>query len=197
MPPSNWLCFPLPSEISLRLGLCDLITDLFFFDFYIQLLIIVFRNRRTYVKCRDYRLGFYNIFTEPKCGKHMVYRKTWKSCHKSCGDRNAPRNCKHPKMEGCYCRNGWLLDGDKCVRPKDCGCKSPMGFYLSVSTEELLVNLKLKVCILFANSVVIVLSTRTIVNPKGNWIMCLEGDKRILRSYFKVRLNTFENCCRL
>ncbi|KAK3093407.1 hypothetical protein FSP39_015221 [Pinctada imbricata] len=85
------------------------------------------RNWRTYAfkKC------------QPKCPKNSFFRWYFNSCHNSCGERTAARSCKYPKMEGCYCRGNFLLSDGKCVRPKDCGCTTPMGGYVALGDTML------------------------------------------------------------
>lgn len=40
-------------------------------------------------------------------------------------------------QEGCYCKEGMVLDGDKCVDPGDCGCNYK-GEYYTVSGSKIL-----------------------------------------------------------
>lgn len=52
-------------------------------------------------------------------------------CPQTCGF-SFKGNCTLPLAEGCKCKEGFLWDGDACVKPSQCGCTTPTGDYISV-----------------------------------------------------------------
>lgn len=51
-------------------------------------------------------------------------------------------------QEGCYCKEGMVLDGDRCVDEKDCGCNYK-GEYYTVGGSRNLYNLSFQICSLY------------------------------------------------
>ena len=45
---------------------------------------------------------------------------------------DSEKSCHLPFTEGCTCKEGFILSGDGCVKDKDCGCSSKIG-YITVS----------------------------------------------------------------
>ena len=58
-----------------------------------------------------------------KCGEDKVYRVD-ASCQKQCGEIPGQHGaCDEEPAEGCACRDGLYLLGDKCVPESQCGCE--------------------------------------------------------------------------
>lgn len=68
-------------------------------------------------------------FSAKKCRNGMVYAYKTSACQPSCANRYPV--CRGEYVEGCVCKHGTLLSGDKCVRATSCGCRFN-GMYLKV-----------------------------------------------------------------
>lgn len=64
-----------------------------------------------------------------KCPKNMVYAYNTSACQPSCSDQKPV--CTEGFMEGCVCKHGYILSGQKCVPIASCGCTFD-GMYLNV-----------------------------------------------------------------
>lgn len=90
----------------------------------------LFINCFKYIWCRKlfFLLG-------PTCNSHLNmetnFGKGIPGCPQTCGF-TFNGNCTLPFAEGCKCKSGYLWDENKCVKPSDCGCKTPEGDYISV-----------------------------------------------------------------
>ena len=58
-----------------------------------------------------------------ECKAPSVYQILASACPATCTDPNARRGCSEKPVEGCDCPDGFLLDGDNCVPPDECGCR--------------------------------------------------------------------------
>lgn len=68
------------------------------------------------------------------CPVDMVYTASGPACPPTCARRENPVTCDDIEdVETCVCPEGKILDGDKCVLPRECGCDTPEGRYISVS----------------------------------------------------------------
>nr|XP_033770388.1 IgGFc-binding protein-like isoform X2 [Geotrypetes seraphini] len=56
------------------------------------------------------------------CPKNSHYELCGPGCPATCHGLSSPMGCNLPCTEGCFCDNGFLLSGDKCVPIADCGC---------------------------------------------------------------------------
>uniref|UniRef100_A0A7M4F1K5 VWFD domain-containing protein n=1 Tax=Crocodylus porosus TaxID=8502 RepID=A0A7M4F1K5_CROPO len=56
------------------------------------------------------------------CPAHSQYDSCNTMCPLTCSTPSAPSSCSSPPMEGCFCSEGYLLSGDKCVPRESCGC---------------------------------------------------------------------------
>lgn len=51
-----------------------------------------------------------------------------KMVYKDCGSQYQPTCFNQegfeggPCQDGCFCKNGFVSDGDECIRPNECGC---------------------------------------------------------------------------
>ena len=68
------------------------------------------------------------------CGQGMVYSSCDYPCEASCNDLEGEM-CDDTSacVEGCFCEEGLVLDGDGCIEPEQCGCEED-GLYYSVSS---------------------------------------------------------------
>ncbi|XP_021352482.1 zonadhesin-like, partial [Mizuhopecten yessoensis] len=57
------------------------------------------------------------------CGKNMQFMSAVSSCPNNCVERDAETNCDMSASRvGCGCAEGFILDGNRCVLPNQCGC---------------------------------------------------------------------------
>ena len=71
----------------------------------------------------------YFNFSAKNCSQDKVYAYKTSACQPSCSNQNPV--CKLGFMEGCVCKSGTILSGDKCVPIGSCGCIYG-GIYLNV-----------------------------------------------------------------
>lgn len=78
------------------------------------------------------------FLTGPTCNSHLNmetnFGKGIPGCPHTCGF-TFKGNCTLPFAEGCKCKAGYLWDGNKCVKPSNCGCTTPEGDYISVGWQ--------------------------------------------------------------
>ncbi|XP_071838865.1 IgGFc-binding protein-like isoform X2 [Apostichopus japonicus] len=65
------------------------------------------------------------------CPEGMIYTADGPACPTTCSSRDNPIACDIPNVETCVCPDGKILDGDKCVYPRECGCITPEDTYIS------------------------------------------------------------------
>jgi len=68
-----------------------------------------------------------NSFCPLECPSGMTYKTCTKPCNPTCSDPNADR-CSIPDgvcEEGCFCEDGKVFDGEKCISKDSCGCLVP------------------------------------------------------------------------
>nr|XP_033818518.1 IgGFc-binding protein-like [Geotrypetes seraphini] len=61
-------------------------------------------------------------FCSPSCPSNTHYEFCGNGCPATCYSLSSPEGCDAPCREGCYCNNGFILSGDKCVPIANCGC---------------------------------------------------------------------------
>lgn len=67
---------------------------------------------------------------EVSCGKNMQFMSAVSPCPNNCVERDAEANCDISlSREGCGCAEGFILDGNRCVQPKQCGCMENNIYY--------------------------------------------------------------------
>ncbi|KAM4771095.1 IgGFc-binding protein-like [Rhinophrynus dorsalis] len=68
------------------------------------------------------------------CPTHSQYTECASLCPPTCNDIYASAVCDKPTacMEGCVCKDGYVLSGDKCVSLKECGCRDSKDNYYNV-----------------------------------------------------------------
>ena len=89
---------------------------------------------------KGYRADWRTVLNCPmKCGKNMKYSFVAKPCPLSCHSytRGSRKRCaagKSPR-EGCECRKGYVLSGNQCIKPEECGCKDAQGISRQLYTK--------------------------------------------------------------
>jgi len=59
----------------------------------------------------------------PQCAAGMVHMECGKACGRTCGHDSYDAECENVQcVDGCFCPDGTLLDGTKCVPAAQCGC---------------------------------------------------------------------------
>ncbi|XP_069738886.1 IgGFc-binding protein-like [Phaenicophaeus curvirostris] len=58
----------------------------------------------------------------PACPPRSHYLLNGTSCPATCGPRVLQEACDLPGVEGCFCDQGLVLSGERCVSPENCGC---------------------------------------------------------------------------
>uniref|UniRef100_A0A8C5R253 VWFD domain-containing protein n=1 Tax=Leptobrachium leishanense TaxID=445787 RepID=A0A8C5R253_9ANUR len=71
------------------------------------------------VRVRDWRS---DTFCPLSCPKNSHYELCGNGCPTTCYGLSAPVRCIAQCKEGCYCDNGFILSGHKCLPISDCGC---------------------------------------------------------------------------
>nr|XP_033818986.1 IgGFc-binding protein-like isoform X2 [Geotrypetes seraphini] len=56
------------------------------------------------------------------CPENSHFELCGPGCPSTCYGLVSSMDCEVPCEEGCYCDNGFILSGDKCVLSEDCGC---------------------------------------------------------------------------
>ena len=78
------------------------------------------------------------FFLALPCPVNSTYSICGSACPASCGDlRNGtlPLTCPGDDcVEGCFCDEGFYLEGDACLPAEECGCVYE-GYYYEVSIE--------------------------------------------------------------
>jgi hypothetical protein len=74
-----------------------------------------------------------NTISALKCGTNQIYSDHVNGCQANCVNPDSEKSCHLPFTEGCACEEGFILSGNGCVKVKECGCSSKIG-YITVST---------------------------------------------------------------
>ncbi|XP_039251867.2 zonadhesin-like isoform X1 [Styela clava] len=72
-----------------------------------------------------------------QCPSHSTYNGCSSSCQDTCFNPSASINCRNTTVEDCVCDAGYLLEGTRCVTPRECGCTKD-GLY--ISNGDIIVN---------------------------------------------------------
>ena len=56
------------------------------------------------------------------CPDNSVYSPAIVGCPRTCADPEAETQCEAIPQEGCQCKEGYVLSGEKCVIEDECGC---------------------------------------------------------------------------
>ena len=78
-------------------------------------------------------------FSEIVCSDNEEYlscarAENEKTCLSELTGESLPVQNETYCMEGCYCKEGFMADGDRCVEKDQCGCLH-MGIYYAVSQQ--------------------------------------------------------------
>ena len=68
-----------------------------------------------------------SYITALECPEHSSYTQCASACPGTCFQPEDPA-CPHICVEGCECDDGFLYDGEECVRQEECGCEGPMSY---------------------------------------------------------------------
>ncbi|XP_078509945.1 IgGFc-binding protein-like [Lissotriton helveticus] len=82
-------------------------------------------------------------FCSPSCPVNMHYEVCGNGCPATCWGLSPPPGCNALCTTGCFCNNGFILSGNKCVPEAQCGCvfkeryyKRGQEFYLDNGCKE-------------------------------------------------------------
>lgn len=56
------------------------------------------------------------------CPGGSIYKSCGTRCPSTCLNISAVDSCSSLPVEGCFCKEGYILSGDKCVPESSCGC---------------------------------------------------------------------------
>ena len=56
------------------------------------------------------------------CPGGSIYKSCGTRCPSTCLNISAVDSCSSLPVEGCFCKEGYVLSGDKCVPESSCGC---------------------------------------------------------------------------
>uniref|UniRef100_A0A6I8NET5 VWFD domain-containing protein n=1 Tax=Ornithorhynchus anatinus TaxID=9258 RepID=A0A6I8NET5_ORNAN len=70
-----------------------------------------------------------DTFCPLTCPANSHYELCVRGCPSSCGTQLVPGGCGSQCQEGCACDDGYLLNGETCVRPAQCGCSLHGSYY--------------------------------------------------------------------
>lgn len=56
------------------------------------------------------------------CSGGSVYQGCGTRCPSTCVSSSASNTCSSLPVEGCFCKDGYVLSGDTCVLESNCGC---------------------------------------------------------------------------
>uniref|UniRef100_A0A0M3HH62 TIL domain-containing protein n=1 Tax=Ascaris lumbricoides TaxID=6252 RepID=A0A0M3HH62_ASCLU len=46
----------------------------------------------------------------PNCGDNMEFQTCGTACQETCADEGIPKPCTYQCVQGCFCKNGFVLD---------------------------------------------------------------------------------------
>ncbi|NWV38039.1 ZAN protein, partial [Grantiella picta] len=70
------------------------------------------------------------------CPGGSIYKSCGTRCPSTCLNISAVDSCSSLPVEGCFCKEGYVLSGDKCVRESNCGCLNESWFTRYPCTER-------------------------------------------------------------
>ncbi len=56
------------------------------------------------------------------CPAHATYHAKTTACQATCSNPRGASECPLPDTENCVCDEGYVLEGDACIEPEECGC---------------------------------------------------------------------------
>ncbi|NXW15482.1 ZAN protein, partial [Circaetus pectoralis] len=63
------------------------------------------------------------------CPGGSIYKSCGTRCPSTCLNISAVHSCSSLPVEGCFCKEGYILSGDKCVPESSCGCVDEKNHY--------------------------------------------------------------------
>ncbi|VDI74139.1 Hypothetical predicted protein, partial [Mytilus galloprovincialis] len=76
-------------------------------------------------------------FCPLKCkDPNMIYKSSGPGCPATCIDPKASSKCTLEEREGCFCKQGFVLSDDKCIKQSECGCKDRNGDYFPIGSKK-------------------------------------------------------------
>lgn len=67
------------------------------------------------------------------CPGGSIYKSCGTRCPSTCLNMSAVDSCSSLPVEGCFCKEGYVLSGDKCVPESSCGCVDEKNQYHQAS----------------------------------------------------------------
>jgi hypothetical protein len=71
----------------------------------------------------------------PQCDDNAEWVHEGTACPNNCVNEQAEDTCNKPDVEGCQCKDGFVLSGDKCVKSETCGCKKHGRYFKNGETK--------------------------------------------------------------
>uniref|UniRef100_A0A8D3B7F2 Alpha-tectorin-like n=1 Tax=Scophthalmus maximus TaxID=52904 RepID=A0A8D3B7F2_SCOMX len=81
---------------------------------------LICQQKGVYVMTFLYQSACFSL--EPTCPLHSHYELCDTTCPSTCPSLSFPFTCDIVCQEGCQCDDGFVLNGNQCVRPTSCGC---------------------------------------------------------------------------
>uniref|UniRef100_A0A8C5R0Y8 VWFD domain-containing protein n=1 Tax=Leptobrachium leishanense TaxID=445787 RepID=A0A8C5R0Y8_9ANUR len=87
-------------------------------------------------KVYDWRTPSNYTFCPLSCPKNSHYELCGNGCPTTCYGLSAPVRCIAQCKEGCYCDNGFILSGHKCLPISDCGCVYQERYFQNIINQS-------------------------------------------------------------
>ncbi|RWS09059.1 von Willebrand factor-like protein [Leptotrombidium deliense] len=77
-------------------------------------------------KLKNYILNIVKLnFSKDQCGENEIYDECGTSCPDTCENKDKQNDeCTDDCNVGCRCKDGYVLNGKKCIRPEQCPADS-------------------------------------------------------------------------
>ncbi|NXP78171.1 ZAN protein, partial [Ramphastos sulfuratus] len=70
------------------------------------------------------------------CPGGSIYKSCGTRCPSTCMNISASDSCSSLPVEGCFCKEGYVLSGDKCVPESSCGCSILLHSFFPAQLDE-------------------------------------------------------------
>lgn len=84
--------------------------------------------------------SFFPLYLAMSCPGGSIYKSCGTRCASTCLNLSAVDSCSSLPVEGCFCKEGYVLSGDKCVPESNCGCVDEKNQYHQASYIRYLKN---------------------------------------------------------
>lgn len=64
----------------------------------------------------------FSLYLAMSCPGGSIYKSCGTRCPSTCLNISATDSCSSLPVEGCFCKEGYVLSGDNCVPESSCGC---------------------------------------------------------------------------